>query len=74
MVVATGLGHQPRTGLAMPDVVRRLLERRAAQLVVAAAAGDQKITHAPALRGASRAGVQMQGFHPTVCGLPGARE
>jgi len=23
---------------------------------------------------ASRAGVQMQGFHPTVCGLPGARE
>jgi len=23
---------------------------------------------------ASRAGVQMQGFHPTVCGLPSARE
>jgi hypothetical protein len=23
---------------------------------------------------ASRAGVQMQGFHPTVCGLPGASE
>jgi hypothetical protein len=41
---------------------------------VAAAAGDQEITHAPALRGASRARVQMQGFHPTVCGLPGARE
>ncbi len=23
---------------------------------------------------ASRAGVQTQGFHPTVCGLPGASE
>jgi hypothetical protein len=23
---------------------------------------------------ASRAGVQMQGFHPTVCGLPGASD
>lgn len=31
----------------MPDVVRRLVERRAAQLVVAVAAGDQKMTHAP---------------------------
>ena len=74
VVVATGLGHQPRTGLAMPDVVRRLVERRAAQLVVAAAAGDQEMTHTPALRRCFRTGVQMQGFHPTVCRLPGARE
>jgi hypothetical protein len=40
-----GGGNGPRTpatpGVAMPDVVRRLVERRAAQLVVAAAAGDQ---------------------------------
>jgi hypothetical protein len=35
----------------MPDVVRRLVERRAAQLVVRAAAGGQEMTHAPALRG-----------------------
>jgi len=27
VVVTTGLGHQPRTGRAMPDVVRRLVER-----------------------------------------------
>ena len=74
MVVATGLGHQPRTGLAMPDVVRRLVKRRAAQLVVATAAGDQEMTQAPALCGCFRAGVQMQSFHPTVCGLPHARE
>jgi hypothetical protein len=38
VIVATGLGHQPRTCLAMPDVVRRLVEHRAAQLVVATAA------------------------------------
>jgi hypothetical protein len=31
----------------MPDVVRRLVERRAAQLVVAAAAGDQEIHPCP---------------------------
>jgi hypothetical protein len=36
VVVATGLGHQPRIGLAMPDVVWRLVERRAPQLVMAA--------------------------------------
>lgn len=45
----------------MPDVVRRLVERRAAQLVVAVAAGDQKMTHARPSAAASRAGVQMQG-------------
>ena len=40
MVVATCLGHQPRTGLVMPDVVGRLVERRAlwsCQVLVAAA-------------------------------------
>ena len=62
--VATGLGHQPRTGLAMPDVVRRFVERRAAQLVVAAAAGDQEMTHTlGASAAAPRAGEQMHGFH-----------
>ena len=45
-MVATGLGHQPRTCLAMPDVGRRLVERRAPQLVMAASAGDQEMTHA----------------------------
>jgi hypothetical protein len=34
VVVAASPGHQPRTGLAMPDVARRLVERRAPQLVV----------------------------------------
>jgi hypothetical protein len=34
----------------MPDVVRRLVERRAPQLIMAASAGDQEVTHAPALR------------------------
>ena len=32
------------------------------------------MTHARPCSAASRAGVQMQGFHPTVCGLPSARE
>ena len=41
---------QPRTNLAMPDVVWRLVERRTPQLVMAASAGDQEMTHAPALR------------------------
>jgi hypothetical protein len=58
----------------MPDVVRRLVERRAPPFVMAASAGDQEMTHVPALRGCSRASVQMQGFHPMVCGLPGASE
>ncbi len=35
----------------MPDVVRWLVERRASQFVVAASAGDQKVTHAPAVLG-----------------------
>ena len=35
----------------MPDVVGRFVEHRAAQLVVAAAAGDQEMTHTPAPRG-----------------------
>jgi hypothetical protein len=39
------------TDPAMCDVVRRLVERRNPQLVMAASAGDQKMTHAPALRG-----------------------
>ncbi len=51
VVVATGPGHQPRTCLVMPEVVRRLVERRAAQPVVAAGAGVQEMTHALALRG-----------------------
>lgn len=32
------------------------------------------MTHAPASAAASQAGAQMQGFHPTACGRPGARE
>jgi len=32
------------------------------------------MAHGPAFRGCFPAGVQMQGFHPTVCGLPGASE
>ena len=36
VVVAMGSGHQPRTALATADVVWRLVERRVAQLVVAA--------------------------------------
>jgi hypothetical protein len=32
------------------------------------------MTHARPAAAASRAGVQMQGFHPTVCGVPGASE
>jgi hypothetical protein len=36
--------HGPR--LAMRDVIRWLVERRALQLVVAASAGDQELTHA----------------------------
>ena len=46
MIVATGQYHPRRTGLAMPDVVRRLVERRAPQLVMAASAADQQMTHA----------------------------
>jgi hypothetical protein len=34
----------------MHDVVRRLVERRASQLVMAASAEDQEVTHALALR------------------------
>jgi hypothetical protein len=41
VMAASGLRHQPRTGLAMTDVVRRLVERRAAQFVTVASAGDQ---------------------------------
>ena len=48
MVVATGLGHQPRTGLAMPDVVRRLVERGLPELIMAGAAGDPDVAHAAA--------------------------
>jgi hypothetical protein len=32
------------------------------------------MAHAPAFCGCFPAGVQMQGFHPTACGPPGARE
>ena len=32
------------------------------------------MTHARPSATASRAGMQMQGFHPHVCGLPSARE
>jgi len=35
-VEAMGLGHQSPTGLVMSDVVRRLVERGAPQLVMAA--------------------------------------
>ena len=48
MVVATGRGHQPRPAW------RCLMScggRRAAQFVAAASAGDQEMTHAPALCG-----------------------
>jgi hypothetical protein len=45
---SVGLLH---LALATGDVVRQLAERRAPQLVMAASAEDQKMTHAPALRG-----------------------
>jgi hypothetical protein len=65
-----GLGHRPRTGLAMPDVVRRLAERRAAQLVVAASAGDQELTHSQVILSAShdreRADVLLQSRWPYI--------
>jgi hypothetical protein len=32
------------------------------------------MAHAGPSAAASRAGVQMRGFHPAVCGPPGARE
>lgn len=32
------------------------------------------MTHAPAVLGCSRAGVQMQGFQPIVCGMPRTSE
>ena len=40
VAVATGLISAARTGVAMPDVVRWLVERRAPQLVTAACAGE----------------------------------
>jgi hypothetical protein len=54
------------TGLVMRDVVRWLVERRGPQLVMAASTGDQEVTHTPPSAAASRAGVQIHGFHPTV--------
>ena len=50
-MVATGLRHQPRPGLAMTGVVRRLVKHRAPQLVMAVPAADQEMTHTPVLRG-----------------------
>jgi hypothetical protein len=37
---------------------------------MAASAGDQEMTHARPSATASRAGMQMQGFHPDVCACP----
>ena len=46
-------GHRPISPATdrpeIPHVVRRLVERRGAQLVMAASAGDQEVTHATAL-------------------------
>jgi hypothetical protein len=43
--------HRPRTGLAIFVVVRRLAERGAPRLVMAASPGDSQVARAPALRG-----------------------
>jgi hypothetical protein len=42
---------QPGPGLAAPDVVRRLVERRIPELSVAGLAGHQQVPHAPAALG-----------------------
>jgi hypothetical protein len=66
-----GALDQSRAGLVMPDVVRRLVEHRAAQPVEAADARDQEMTHARPSAAASRAGVQMRGSirPPAACSL-----
>ena len=57
------------TGLATRDVVRRLIERRSPQLVMAVSAGDHEMAHAPALRGCfpcwhADAGLPPDGLRP----------
>ena len=54
----------------MPAVVRRLVEHRLPELVVAAVAGDPDVAHAAAAPGRFRAGPQMHGVQLT-CALPG---
>jgi len=58
----------------MRGVVRRLVERRSPQLFVTASAGDQEMTHTPALCGCFLCWRADAGLPSTVCGLPGARE
>jgi hypothetical protein len=59
-------------GLAMREVVRRLVERRAAQFVMAASAGDQQMNPHPANRGGfpcgrADAGLASGRLRPTRC-------
>jgi hypothetical protein len=58
----------------MPDVVRRLVERRAARLVVVATAGDQEMPHAPALRDGFPRWRADAGLPADRLWWPGARE
>lgn len=50
--------------------MRRLVERRIPQLIIAASAGGQEVIHAPAVRRCFPIGVQSQDYHLTVSGLP----
>jgi hypothetical protein len=52
------------------DVMRRLVERRLSELVMARVTEHHQVPHAPAALGRFSAAVQMQGFHPT-CAMPG---
>ena len=57
------------TSPVMGDVVRRLVEHRRPQLVMAGSAGDQQMTHAPALRDClpcwrADAGLPSNGLRP----------
>jgi hypothetical protein len=68
---AASCHHDPplETGPAMHHVVRRLVERRNPQLVMAASVGDQEMTHTPALRGCfpcwrADAGLPSNGLRP----------
>jgi hypothetical protein len=63
-------GWLPGTGLVVLDVMRRLVEGRLPELVMAGITEHQEVPHARPRSAASRAAVQMQGFHPT-CAIPG---